>query len=308
MQSLTQTQKIILVVLAVLDVLVIGGLAAVVITSIQAPAQVAPTATIEVRNTSVLAPTWTLQPTETLRPTAPRRPTNTPTATATPLPTITATPTETPLPPAPVSLMGADFDFLLPNRIPGWKWDAYVNYKDGDDYDPETSYAEPLFTAADDPERQINGTTLKIETIRWLRFRAWVHQTVTLTAQSQVQFQIKANAFSSLDTVTVKAGIDPTGVGNCYDAQWGEEKRINQDSGTVVLRSPVVTVSANAPAPTPTADQQEEEGREADLGQEPAPETSLGRVTVCFYAEPTFPHVNNAAFFDQAELIVTPPR
>ena len=31
--------------------------------------------------------------------------------------------------------------------------------------------------------------------------------------------------------------------------------------------------------------------------------TKLVRVTVCIYAEPTYPHVNNAAFFDQAELI-----
>jgi len=34
----------------------------------------------------------------------------------------------------------------------------------------------------------------------------------------------------------------------------------------------------------------------------------LGKVTICFYAEPAYPHINNAAFFDQAQLIAVPPR
>jgi hypothetical protein len=186
-----------------------------------------------------------------------------------------------------VTLAGAGFDFLMPNRIPGWKWDAYINYRSGDDYSPESSYAEPVFTAADDAVRQINGSTLKIETVRWLKFRTWVHQTVTVTAGSTVQFQIKAKAYSSLDSVIVKAGVDLSGVENCYNARWGTEMRINQDSGMVTLTSPRASV--------PAVDEESDDA-------------NYGRVTLCFYAEPAFPHINNAAFFDEAELMVTPPR
>jgi hypothetical protein len=216
----------------------------------------------------------------------------------------------TPPPPTPlvVRLEGADFDHILPNRIPGWTWDAYVNYKPGDAYDPATSYAEPYFEAADDARRQIQGSTLKVETIRWLKFRAWVHQTVTVTAGSQVEFQIQAQAYSSLDALIVKAGIDPTGSGNCFNARWGAEQRINQDSGIVVLTSPSIVAPAyidpNKPViPTPTAAPDE-----GDEGETAPPEVPLGRVTVCFFAEPIHPHINNAAFFDVARITVRPPR
>ncbi len=86
--------------------------------------------------------------------------------------------------------------------------------------------------------------------MRWLKFRTWVHQTVTATVGSRVTFRIKAGAFSSLDTLIVKAGIDATGAGNCNSARWGNEMRINQTSGTVTLTSPTVVV-AGLPNPTP---------------------------------------------------------
>ena len=38
-----------------------------------------------------------------------------------------------------------------------------------------------MFNDADDPLRQIDGSTLKVETVRWLKFRTWVHQTVSVT-------------------------------------------------------------------------------------------------------------------------------
>jgi hypothetical protein len=187
-------------------------------------------------------------------------------------------------------LDGAEFDFLLPNRIPGWEWYAFVNYKSGDEYNPDTSFAEPVFTSADDPVRQINGTTLKVETVRWLKFRAWVYQSVTVTSGSSVVFRIKAKAFSSIDSVITKAGIDSLGADNCNNAYWGKELHINQDSGVVTLSSPQIIV------PSSTEDDADDNA------------SSLSRITVCFYAEPKYPHVNNAAFFDQAELVVTPPR
>lgn len=296
MRSLSKTQKATLLVLALLDVAVIGGMIAIAITSMRTPAQAppAPTATI---TTDVLAATWTPTPTLTPRPTLLARLTNTATPTTTPMPTPTATSTPTPLPPAEVKLNGADFDAIMPNRIPGWKWDAYVNYGPDSEYDSETSYAEPLFAIADDPQRHIDGATLKVETIRWLKFRAWVHQTVTVTAGSRAFFQIKAKAYSSLDGLIVKAGVDPTGAENCYNARWGREQLINQDSGTVKLSSQNVIVGPyQDPAATDETDEEKQE------------EAAPGRVTLCFYAEPTFPHINNAAFFDQAELVVTPPR
>ena len=188
---------------------------------------------------------------------------------------------------------------LMPNHIPGWTWDAYVNYKPGTEANSENSYAAPSFMAADDPTRQINGSTLKIETMRWLKFRTWIHQTITVTAGIDVFFQVQAQAFSSLDRLIVKAGIDPTGAENCYDTLWGQEQRINQDDGSVTIVSPVVRIAAVV---VEEATPELEHGEEESLAQEN--KVQYGRVTVCIYAEPTYPHVNNAAFFDEAELVI----
>ncbi|MBN2002141.1 MAG: hypothetical protein JXA21_02190 [Anaerolineae bacterium] len=308
---MNRTQKTILLVLAVLDVLVIGGMATMVIVvtaNMPQPTVLPPTPTAVL--TRERPPTWTLEPTVTEIPTVMPRLTRTPTPTVTPIPTRTPTPTPTatPIPtPKPVQLINDNFDMLMPNRIPGWKWDAYVNFRPGQDFNSDTSYAEPLFEAADDPARQINGSTLKIETIRYVKFRAWVHQTVTVTAGSSAYFQIKANAFSSQYQLTVKAGIDVTGAGHCYDAQWGEAKVIDQSNGTVTIRSPRLKVpeftgdTEGTTTPTPTPVMEHGEGTPT-----PQPEEAVkwGRVTVCFYAEPTYPHINNAAFFDEAELIL----
>lgn len=306
MQTLTRFQKTILVILGILDILVIGGMAIVVFTTMRTPAStlpVSPTAT-PVPTREVKAK-WTVTPSPTLRATIPPQPSRTATPTMTPFPTITPSPvppTATPTPVPPIVLNNGGFDMLMPNRIPGWTWDAYVNYKQGDATNSESSYAEPFFMAADDPGRQIEGSTLKIETIRWLKYRAWVHQTITITAGIDVFFQVQTNAFSSLDRVIVKAGIDPTGAGNCYDALWGVEQRINQDDGIMTLTSPVVRIAPAETDPvTPTA--------ELDHGEEEPPATEeykvqYGRVTVCIYAEPSYPHINNAAFFDEAEIVI----
>jgi len=223
---------------------------------------------------------WTATPTLTPLPEIEGRPTRTPTPTRTPFPTRipnTATPTPTVVS-EPILLQNANFDVLMLNNIPGWEWDATINYIPGREYDPVTSYAEPMFMPADDPMRRIQGSTLKIETVRWLKFQTWIHQTITVPTGSLVTFQIKAGAFSSIDSIMVKAGVDPNGNGNCERARWGEELSINQDSGVVTLSSPRLTVGAE------------------------------GRITVCFFAEPRYPDVNNAAFFDVAELkVILPP-
>lgn len=264
-------QKLILGVLAVANVIVLGG-ALWLFSSMRSPTSgelptLLPTRTPTPR---LLGPTWTPTPSPTPSPTFPPEPTNTPRPTRTPYPTATHTVTPTP---EPVELDNSEFDMLMPNRIPGWEWYADVNYRPGDDYYPHQSYAEPVFEAADDPARRINGSTLKIETVRWLKFRAYVHQSITVTAGSSVSFRVKANAFSSIEKLILRAGVDPLGRDDCENARWGEAI-INQDDGIVTIQSPWVVVG------------------------------DRGRVTVCIYAEPRYPDTNNAAFFDQAEIIV----
>lgn len=269
---MSRKQKLILAILAIVDLLVIAGLASVVIVNMRNDAFVPSLEQIgEV--TATPFPTWTPTVTSTPVPTLPPPVTRTPRPTRTPPPTYTPLPTPTP---GPVVINNPDFDFLMPNRIPGWEWDAHVTYRPGDDYYVDHSYAEPVFTAADDPVRRINDSTLKVETIRWVKFRAWVYQTVTVTTGSTVYFQIQANAFSSIDWLIVKAGVDPNGGEGCDHARWGEIL-INQDDGIETVRSP-----------------------KAVVGEE-------GRVTICFFAEPRYPDINNAAFFDLAELVVAPP-
>lgn len=272
---MTQGQKLILLIFAVLVVLVLAAMGFTVWRTMQQPVVVVTPLTLvvaEVRATPI--PTWTPTPIGTAAPTLLPPPTRTPVPTRTPFPTPTATPTPTP---KPVELVNGEFDLIMPNRIPGWEWGADINYTPGGAYDPHNSYAEPMFSAADDPARRINGSTLKIETIRWLKFRAWVYQTVTATTGSTVYFQVKANAYSSIDKLRLRAGVDAQGSAGCSNARWGEVS-INQDNGVVTITSPRVVVG-------------------------PA-----GRVTVCLYAEPLYPDVNNAAFFDQAVLVVAPPR
>jgi hypothetical protein len=75
----------------------------------------------------------------------------------------------------------------------------------------------------------------------------------------------------------LKAGVDPQGGEGCDAAQWGPKQIVNQEAGIITLTSPQVAA-----------------------GQE-------GRVTVCMFAETKYPQVYHAAFFDDAELIVSPP-
>lgn len=272
---MTRAQKSILIVFAIVDVIVVVALGLATFQALQEP-ELTPLPTLAAPPTATPPgiPTWTPTVTFTPLPTLPPRPTNTPQPIPTPFPTATPTPLPTP---GPYPIQNPEFDLILPNRIPGWTWEAYVNYRPGQEYDPTNSFAEPMFTTADDPGRYISDSTLKIETIRWLKFRTWVYQVVTVTQGSTIYFKIKASAFSSIERITVQAGVDPNGNSNCQKAVWGQARAINQDDGIVTLVSPQVKVGDS------------------------------GLVTLCFFAEPRYPDVNNAAFFDQAELIVAPP-
>ena len=276
---MSRTKWLVVAALALADVIVLGAMAVVVIRSMtyspSAPASVPtpvpspqPTATPPPMRTPTLSPTP--EPTRTPRPTS--------TPTETPPPWPTSTPTLPPTP-APVLLENPTFDGVLENSIPGWRTGAFVNWATGDDFDPATSYAAPRFHQADDPRQWIDGPTLQVDTVPWVKLRAWVFQTAVVQPGSRVQFQVRAMGFVK-DTAggyILKAGVDPNGGEGCGATQWGTEWIVNQEDGVVELVSPEVVV-----------------------GQ-------AGRATVCMFAETQFAQVYHAAFFDGAALTVRPP-
>lgn len=226
--------------------------------------------------TPALPPTWTPTASPTPRPTVTRFPTPTPGPTRTTAPIPTGTPTPTPTPVA-VHLENADFNDILPDRVPGWEVAAEVNWEAGMPFNPDSSFARPWFKSADDPVRFINGSTLQIETSEWVKFRVTLYQTVEVAPGSRVQFEIKARGYSSGASIQVRASIDPQGRAACEGGAWGEIERLDQSMGVTTLRSPQAVVGSG------------------------------GRVTVCFAAEPQYAVVKNAAFFDDAVLWALPP-
>ncbi len=264
--------------LALADLLVFGTLAFVVLRSwMSPPVASAPTPTLvpSPQPTPTVRPSRTPTPAPTPRPSRTPKPTGLPTETSTPWPTLTAT---VPPTPAPVSLENPTFDGILENSIPGWQTGAFVNWAGGEDFDAANSYATPRFHQADDPRQWINGPTLQIDTVPWVKLRAWVYQTVNVYPGSRVQFSVRAFGFvaDTASRYSLKAGLDPNGGGGCEAAQWGAERLVNQDDGVVELVSPELVVG-------------------------PA-----GRATVCMFAETQFAQVYHAAFFDDAALTTLP--
>lgn len=286
---MSRTQKLILAALAVLDVIVLCAMAAVVVSSLRnlpVPTEGGPAPSATPFSTATRPPTWTPTLSPTPRPSGTPKPTRTATGTPTPratfpgiTPTVVDSPTPTPtITPAANLLENPSFDDIEENAIPGWQTGAYVNWEYGDELDPGTSYAAPRFHAADNPAQRIYGSTLQIDTVDWVKLRAWVYQTITVTAGSRVTFQVRAAAVVHDPTggYFLKAGVDPDGDDGCDDAEWGEEQHVNQGDGVVTLASPEVLV--------------EEEGP----------------ITVCMFAETQYAQVWHAAFFDEAKLIVFP--
>jgi len=274
-------QRAVLIVLAIAVYVVWAGLVgAVVLTPRLAAgrARTAPTAGAAGTGdgTATLPPTWTPTPSRTPHPANTRAPTWTPGATRTPVefPTVTPHPTATP---EPATLQNGGFDEILYDRVPGWQVAATVNWEPGMEFDSDSSFGRPRFGPADDPQRVINGTTLQIDTHQWVKFQVTLYQVVDVAPGSTAQFQVSARGFSASGGIQVRAGIDAGGGGACLAGRWGDLQVIGDSSGVVVLRSPPVVVG------------------------------EAGRVTVCFFAEPQFSAVSNAAFFDDALLTVTPP-
>lgn len=265
--------------LALANVIVLGAMAVVVIHSLTQPVSAPtpiPTTAALLQPTTTLLPTWTPVPSPTPQPTRTPRPTDTPTETSTSWPTSTPT---LPPTPAPMPLENPTFKDINENFIPGWQTGGFVNWAPGEEFDPATSYAAPRFHQADDPGQWINGPTLQIDTVPWVKLRAWVFQTVEVEPGSRVQFQVRAAGFvkETAGGYILKAGVDPAGGEGCEAAQWGTEQIVNQEDGAIVLTSPEVIVD------------------------------QAGPVTVCMFAETQFAQVYHAAFFDDAALTTLPP-
>ena len=226
-------------------------------------------------------PTWTPLPTRTPRdtdtpgpaPTATSPPTITPTfaPTFTPKPTVTASP-----PPLTSTLNNPGFEDVRSNSIPGWNWWAEDNFTPGGDYNPDTSFDTPLFKQADDRLRFITGPTLQVDAVQHLKFRVHIYQTVTVSPTAEIGFQVMAGAFSDTGLIQMAAGIDPNGGPDCAAAIWSDQVFLDQKQSAQPIVAPQVVAG------------------------------SAGQVTLCIYAEPFYPAVSNAAFFDDAELTVNP--
>jgi hypothetical protein len=282
-------QKLILAAMALLDIVVLCGMVVVVVSSMAnllPPAVLAPAPVATLQPTDTSIPTWTPTPTKAPGPTETPRPTHTPTWTPTPWsvqtiapPTLAAAETPTATLPPPKLLENPTFDDIRENDIPGWQTGAFVNWAPGNPFDPATSYAAPRFHKADDPDQRINGSTLQIDTVDWVKLRACVFQTVTVQSGSRVTFRVRAAAVvpDTAGGYFLKAGVDPAGGNGCDEAQWSGEQHVNQTDGVVTLVSPEVMV-----------------------GEE-------GTVTVCMFAETQYAQVWHAAFFDDAKLDVTLP-
>ncbi len=291
---MTKGQQIVLVVMVIMLLGVTVLLAITLLSTNDAASEVPtlavlPTIMVPSAGTSaavIVPPTWTPEPTRT--PPATGTPRATPTATSPPTitptfaPTFTPQPTEvvTPTPPGPTTTLGlvnSGFEGISNNTIPGWNWWAEDNFEPGGDYNPDTSYDTPLFKRADDPVRFINGSTLQIDAVQHLKFKTHVYQTVVVTPTAKVGFQVLASAFSDTGVVQIAAGIDPLGREGCGSARWSDSSFLDQGQSVQAVVAPEVVAGSD------------------------------GRVTVCLYAEPLYPAVSNAAFFDDAELTVIPP-
>lgn len=273
---MSRKQWMVIILLGIADCVVLGGLILAVTLTPRLTQQgvLGPTPTPSPTPTSILPPTWTPTLSPTPAPTPTPRPTATPPPTA---PTPTPFPTFTPTPVPPPTLVNAGFDQISPFEIPGWVVDAVVNWRSGEPYDPNNSYAHPKFKYADDPVRFINGSTLQIEsTDQYAKFQVTIYQTVTVPSGTLIQFEVKAKGYSDEGGIIVRAGMDPRGRKGCDGAQWGETRVINQNDDLVVLRSPRMRVGTE------------------------------GAVTVCIYARPEWAVPHKAAFFDDAQLLTFP--
>ena len=164
-----------------------------------------------------------------------------------------------------------------------WAYQAEV-MKEGTKKEPDLdqSYYAPTFMTSeqkwDKAGEGMGAGALSGE--KWKKFRAGFRQQVDVPAGARVRLSVWVNEFCQADdghkcAVVLKAGIDPSGGTDWQSGsiQWvGTEVANNK---YVQLVSPEVTVGAS------------------------------GQVTVYTWGEPKEPVLYNAAYFDEANLVVT---
>ena len=170
-----------------------------------------------------------------------------------------------------------------------WKWQWWkveqIVYLPGNskEIDLNNSFFSPSFMPSaakwDQESGGTSGVAGELSGQQGRKFRAGFYQTVTLTAGSRVRFSVYANGFcvdnlGNKCLVTVRAGIDPEGGTNATacSVQWVTAET---EEAYVALTMPEVTVG------------------------------SAGQVTVFTWGEPLHPYLYNAAYFDEASLVVT---
>jgi hypothetical protein len=167
-----------------------------------------------------------------------------------------------------------------------WYFETEV-YKEGvkpKEIDPQLSYFAPTFMPSESKwNRGEGGSAGAISGQQYKKFRAGFYQTVNVPAGSRVRFSIWANGYcrhvdGTNCPVIAKAGIEPNGDTNWQSGgiQWAETQvTSNEPRGYAQLATAEVTVGAT------------------------------GRVTVFAWGEPAYPVLYNAAYFDDASLVVT---
>jgi len=169
----------------------------------------------------------------------------------------------------------------------GWYYENIIMPPNGKEpnlhlsfYPPDFITSEPKWDKRGDKEGE--RVAAAVSGLHYTKFRAGLYQTVDVPSGSRVRFSVWVNGFCEDDKKTrcpviLRAGIDPTG-GTDWQSdsvQWVETQISNQQYE--LLTPPEVQVGRN------------------------------GRVTVFAWGEPRYPVLYNAAYFDEASLVVTVP-
>ncbi len=164
-----------------------------------------------------------------------------------------------------------------------WHYEKQVNLPDTKPPQPDLneSFYAPDFVPSEAKWNHTEGGSVAgaVSGKQHTKFRGGYFQTVQVPAGARVRFSVWVNEYCETSgekgPVILKAGIDPNGNGNWQsgDIKWvGTEIANNK---YVQLTTEEVTVGPN------------------------------GRVTVFTWGEPRYPMLYNAAYFDDAALIVT---
>jgi len=147
--------------------------------------------------------------------------------------------------------------------------------------DLNLTFVMPYFAQSEPSwDKEGDGVAGMVSGQKWSKFRAGYYQTVNVPAGSRVRFSVWVNGLCQADNgdkcpVLLRAGINPNG-GTTWDSgniQWVDVQV--GDSKYKQLTTPEVTVG------------------------------DKGSVTVFTWGEPQYPVIYNAAYFDEASLIVT---